>query len=842
MARFPVVLPDKSPPPRPPGEIPNMEVPGLDIKYSYDPNQTFGRSATARAQPFSAIVSHYTGGNSLESALSTSKGDPARGGSPYGYHFYIDKDGTVYQGAPLTARTNHVMPPNSQYRSDRPDISNNNAIGISMVGTNNKPTPEQVASGQKLVTALQQRYPAIINDNIVGHGQIQARGKDSREPDEGMALVNAARTGKAPTQTAAATPPGKPLSQTLTGGKATPDEAFSLAPTEQRPSSIAASPAQQAITAATTPKEPPPQFSTMAPTSNPLPPGIPVTGSTWRERSKNPARTDELPPQAVLSNAPGMVPLPRERPAAAGPNANAVAAEDKAYGRGAPAAAPTATAAAPAAAPQQAPQQAPAAQPQRAQAPAAAPGGKSLGQRIIESYGPRGQNLRAIVDPATGHEIVTGSVDGENINRDIGPLSRQTPAQSAPAQRPASPARGAPPTGPVPPAPDNAGVLTKPDAMPSPGQTLDTLDRMRTNKSLGGNTLTDLYKSDNAPPSFPSTPNTASPLYQPQPKQPAATFRDIANAGPGYFKPPGGTTLQGMGVPPYNVGGPGGTPMPPPRPTPGRDLGAPVARLNLGQPPQGYAGSLSAGQPSVAGPNFLDPTGPSATGPEAETRQLAQTAEANRAPQPFSPLTFDEAQRMGSALAAALVPPPPRGADRYGQPSTPRTDYRPQGKPGYDPGFLNPSAASATPAEQATKNIAVAAEAGRGGGIGRDLANAVQQGPVNMRTQSPEAQMPWSPIQLPPAAEMAVQPPPSTMMPPSMPVSGDLSALFPQNQPPPPPPQPVVQQPAPGQQASMPLSPFSTQPQNQDDLLQFLMNGMNNNADWQMFNQPFTPG
>jgi hypothetical protein len=763
--------------------------------------------------------------------------------------------------------------------------------------------------------------------------QAHADGMSSRMTPQQLADATSKldQTRPAVTSTEATQPPGKPLSQTLTGGAPTQDQTFSLAPTSEQKPSMASAPAQQAITAATTPKATPasaapPTFDTMAPTSNPLPKGIPVTGGTWRGVSQR--YGTELPPEAVLSNAPGMVPTPRERPAGAGPNANAIAAENKAYGRGATAApaqaapqqqaqAPTAAAPAwpsggapsmsgynPAAImerrdgsldtvpppvagasnqatpppwpsggapsmgsgdsptleytdptkragfsqvpappfqPQQAPQQAqaPASAPAQ-RAPAQAPAGKSLGQRIIEGYGPRGQNLRAIVDPATGHEYVTGSVDGENINRDVGPLSRQTPARQAPAQPARAPATSPPatgtraPTGPVPPAPEAAGVLAKPDTMASPYQTLDALDASRKRP----NTLTELYGSQ--------TPPTNPPA-------PGATFSDIANAGPGYFGPPSGTTLQGMGVPPYNVGGPGGTPLPPTRPGRG-DLGP---------------------------PNLLNPTGPQATGPETQTRELARAAEANYAPPPAPPGRQALGRRLGIEVPPTQ-PPTEIGPSSYDlrQATRPRDDtsgtgylnkvnrvmgpftadeaqrsrlgtgstiadtmqgrqrQRPlEGAPGYSPGFLNPSAQS-NPVEQATKNIALASEAARGGGLGAQLANSVQPQPVNMRVTPPEAQMPWSPIQLPPAAAMAVQP---STPPPSMPTPDSISALFPQNQPPqmPPPPPPMQQQ---ATTETMPLSPFGSTPQNPNDLLQFLMNGMPGNLNWQDFNAPFTPG
>jgi hypothetical protein len=177
----------------PPQPSQNFSVAGLRTQVAYAPGQQFGRSATAAAEPFKAIVSHNTGGETLQSALETQKGDPSRGGKSFGYHFYIDKDGTVYQGAPLDARTNHVRSPGESTRTARPDISNNNAIGVAYVGTG-KPTPEQLASSHALVAGLQDKYQ-IPNENVVGHGEIQG---GSRDKGEGMDLVQLVRSGAKP--------------------------------------------------------------------------------------------------------------------------------------------------------------------------------------------------------------------------------------------------------------------------------------------------------------------------------------------------------------------------------------------------------------------------------------------------------------------------------------------------------------------------------------------------------------------------------------------------------------------------------------------------------------------
>ena len=163
----------------------------VEIHQAYGPGDKYGN---APPKPFTSIVTHWTGGDSLESALNTAKsGDPSRGGGRFGYHYYIDKDGKVYQGAPLDARTNHVKGPGAGQRSDRPDISNSNAIGISTVGSG-EPNEAQRASAAKLIPQLQRQFN-IKQENIVGHGQIQA---GDRHKDEGQSIIKAARDAPPP--------------------------------------------------------------------------------------------------------------------------------------------------------------------------------------------------------------------------------------------------------------------------------------------------------------------------------------------------------------------------------------------------------------------------------------------------------------------------------------------------------------------------------------------------------------------------------------------------------------------------------------------------------------------
>lgn len=163
-------------------------VEGLDIKDRVDPNAQYGRSATAQAEPFTGIVLHHTGGDGADKFIKYGQSvDRERGGS-FGYHFYVDKDGTIFQGAPMDARTNHVKPPSARERRDATGLANENAIGISLLGSGGDETPEQLAAVKQLADSLSGTY-GIASNRIVGHGDLQ----HDRESREGQAALKAIR-------------------------------------------------------------------------------------------------------------------------------------------------------------------------------------------------------------------------------------------------------------------------------------------------------------------------------------------------------------------------------------------------------------------------------------------------------------------------------------------------------------------------------------------------------------------------------------------------------------------------------------------------------------------------
>ncbi len=169
-----------------------MTVPGRSIAYWARDDVDYG--PTESGVPYKGIVMHYT----LPARRGTShqqwvirliryqhNGDMSRKGS-FGYHFYISRDGSIYQGAPLTFRTNHVKGSRSRHRRSGPSrvLNNTNSIGISMIGgcmavgegigtscVGEKVTTEQMEAGKDLIAALKNRYG--LGCLIFGHGEMQ---------------------------------------------------------------------------------------------------------------------------------------------------------------------------------------------------------------------------------------------------------------------------------------------------------------------------------------------------------------------------------------------------------------------------------------------------------------------------------------------------------------------------------------------------------------------------------------------------------------------------------------------------------------------------------------------
>lgn len=191
-----------------------MVLPDRYVAYWGKPGKKhYGVDATDEKRPFAGIITHFT----LPAARKMTdqewtvrlvkyqhRGDMSRSGQHFGYHFYIDGMGNIYQGAPLTYRTNHIKPSRHPFRKPGPSrkLDNRNAIGISMVGgcytkrtglaarcQREDVTDKQVAAAAELVSALQFRFEMPC-EAVYGHGEAQGR---DRAPFEGLTVAKHVR-------------------------------------------------------------------------------------------------------------------------------------------------------------------------------------------------------------------------------------------------------------------------------------------------------------------------------------------------------------------------------------------------------------------------------------------------------------------------------------------------------------------------------------------------------------------------------------------------------------------------------------------------------------------------
>ena len=114
-----------------------------------------------RAAEPEVILFHWTGGSTLSSAIDTLF---ANGLS---YHFFIDVDGTIVQGAPISRRAAHAghsWGPRGDTHTDRGDL-NYYSIGISFVYTpvNNTKSinKAQMLAAEELVVFLRTNFTTI---------------------------------------------------------------------------------------------------------------------------------------------------------------------------------------------------------------------------------------------------------------------------------------------------------------------------------------------------------------------------------------------------------------------------------------------------------------------------------------------------------------------------------------------------------------------------------------------------------------------------------------------------------------------------------------------------------
>lgn len=104
------------------------------------------------------VLHHRAGDGNLDSIHTQ---HISQGYSGIGYHFYIRKNGEIFSGRPLNKVGAHCL--------DHNDVS----IGICFEGNFEieKPTPEQIKSGQELIKYLWGIYP---NAKVVRHKDLNA--------------------------------------------------------------------------------------------------------------------------------------------------------------------------------------------------------------------------------------------------------------------------------------------------------------------------------------------------------------------------------------------------------------------------------------------------------------------------------------------------------------------------------------------------------------------------------------------------------------------------------------------------------------------------------------------
>ena len=140
-------------------EKPEFKPEGLAITNVYKnfPSQTYGRTASANKKPFAGVVLHHDPAKNMSYYGQV---DEVRKGQ-FGYHFTIAEDGTIYQAAPMNARTNHIGNKGFEgLREDSP-LDNSNAIGIAYLGGEN-PSPQATEAIKKLMAKLKGQYGDLV--------------------------------------------------------------------------------------------------------------------------------------------------------------------------------------------------------------------------------------------------------------------------------------------------------------------------------------------------------------------------------------------------------------------------------------------------------------------------------------------------------------------------------------------------------------------------------------------------------------------------------------------------------------------------------------------------------
>lgn len=225
-AMAPMYQPTSAPTAPPAGPVMRGQAPegdifsydGLNIEYRGDPDFIYGRSASANPAPFEGIVFHHTADDTTHEGISNYMRtvDDSRGGA-FGYHFTIGPDGRIFQEAPLSKRTNHVLDQAGL------GLSNRNSIGVSLVASDSGATPAQIAAAEQLSRALTSSY-GIGADRIFGHVEVQP----NKEAHEGVEIAERIRQMLAQASPPAVSQPQ--VQQVASGLSASPALGFPVQP------------------------------------------------------------------------------------------------------------------------------------------------------------------------------------------------------------------------------------------------------------------------------------------------------------------------------------------------------------------------------------------------------------------------------------------------------------------------------------------------------------------------------------------------------------------------------------------------------------------------------------
>ncbi|MBU2532249.1 MAG: N-acetylmuramoyl-L-alanine amidase [Alphaproteobacteria bacterium] len=182
-----------------------FRVSGYDIAYWGDPTGVYSRYATRSKRLPVAIVVHHTAVKPVKSLVQYGHVNDANRGGAFGYHFYVGRDGSIVQGAPLSRRTNHIKFMNHQKRTSvGRHLWSGNTIGVSLVGgcdpimrpasltlsdcSDEFITQAQLKAGLDVIRSLQAHF-AMACEEVYGHGDLQV----DRQNFEGLRLSRLAR-------------------------------------------------------------------------------------------------------------------------------------------------------------------------------------------------------------------------------------------------------------------------------------------------------------------------------------------------------------------------------------------------------------------------------------------------------------------------------------------------------------------------------------------------------------------------------------------------------------------------------------------------------------------------